>query len=235
MSLTVVADPGELAGEAARRIARTAATAVADRGRFSLALSGGSTPRGTYETLASAPLRDTVAWQSVHVFWSDERCVPPDHPDSNYRMARLALLDRVPLPGANIHRIAGELPPEKAAHRYEGELAPLDLALLGLGPDGHTASLFPGAPAPSAGRLAVAVYAEHLHSWRVTLTPAALNTARHVLFLVEGAEKAAALAATLEGPLDPVRWPAQGITGASGEADWIVDRAAAGLLRAARP
>ncbi len=236
MTLTVVGSPAELAIKGARRFAAAAASAIQARGSFSVALSGGSTPRATYETLGSPQFRDAISWEPVHVFWSDERCVPPDHPDSNFRMARLALLDRVPLPPENIHRIDGELPPEEAARRYESELADggvprrFDLVLLGLGPDGHTASLFPDAVPPPAGRLAAAVYAPHLDSWRVTLTPAAINGAEQVLFLVEGGEKAEALAATLRGPQDPARWPAQAIRGASGEAEWLVDEAAAALL-----
>lgn len=234
MSLSIVAGPEELAREAAQRFAAAAARSVQSRGAFAVALSGGSTPRAAYQALASPPFAGAIPWQSLHVFWSDERCVPPDHPDSNYHMARLALLNAVPLPPANVHRIPGELPPEEAARRYEADLAardrPLDLVLLGLGADGHTASLFPAAPTPFAGRLALAVYADHLHSWRVTLTPAAINAAGRVLFLVEGAEKAEAVAATLHGRPDPARWPAQGITGARGEADWLVDEAAAALL-----
>lgn len=237
MSLTICRGPSELARAAARCIADLAQAAVDERGRFAVALSGGSTPRQTYETLATPPYRDAIPWSAAHVFWSDERCVPPDHADSNYRLARLALLDRVPLPAENVHRIQGELPPEDAAQRYEAELRllgdppVLDLALLGLGADGHTASLFPGAPRPRAGAKAVAVYAEAHGSWRVTLTLEALNLARRVLFLVSGEDKAAALAATLEGPNDPVRWPAQAVHGQTGEPEWLVDEAAASLLR----
>lgn len=240
MSLTVCADASELALEAARRIAEAARAAVEERGRFAIALAGGSTPRLTYETLARPPYRETVPWRAVHVFWSDERCVPPDHADSNYRMARLALLDRVFLPPGNIHRINGELPPSDAARRYEAELRllgeppRLDLALLGLGADGHTASLFPGARASPAGAFVVAVHAPELRSWRVTLTPDALNLARRVLFLVSGEAKARALAATLQGPRDPARWPAQAIAGQAGAAEWLVDAAAASAL-ARRP
>ncbi len=237
MTLTICPDPAALANEAARLINEAAQTRVADSGRFSIALSGGSTPRLTYEALAAPPCRDAVPWQAVHVYWSDERCVPPDHPDSNYRMARLALLDHVPLPSENIHCIRGELlPPEAAAAceaelRLLGEPPALDLVLLGLGPDGHTASLFPGGEPPPAGALAAAVYSPRLDSWRVTLTPMALNLAGRVLFLVSGEEKAEALAATLEGPREPSRWPAQRIRSASGEPDWLVDEAAASLLR----
>jgi len=237
VSITICRDPSELARAAARRIAGLAQAAVDERGCFAVALSGGSTPRQTYETLATPPYRNAIPWSAVHVFWSDERCVPPDHADSNYRLARLALLDRLPLPAENVHRIQGELPPEDAAQRYEAELRllgdppVLDLALLGLGSDGHTASLFPGAPRPRAGANAVAVYAEAHGSWRVTLTLEALNLARRVLFLVSGDAKARALAATLEGSRDPSRWPAQAVHGQTGEPEWLVDEAAASLLR----
>ncbi len=237
---------------AARRVAAAAATAIAARGRFAVALAGGSTPRPLYERLADAPHREAVEWQRVEVFWGDERCVPPDHPDSNARLAREALLDRVPVRPGHVHPMPGESEDREAAARiYEaemvealgagsGRLARLDLALLGLGAEGHTASLFPDSPALAAGeRLVVAVLADREpvpppgHD-RLTLTFPALNAAREVLFLVAGADKAAAVAAALEGPRDPARCPAQGVAPDPGRAAWLIDAEAASRLTGLR-
>lgn len=225
------------------------------------ALSGGSTPRALYRLLAdpASPYRDRIAWEAIHFFWGDERHVPPDDPDSNFRMAREALLDRVPVPSAHIHRVAGEEPDAaRAAERYERELIELfkldpepgprrdegepsaarldwprfDLVLLGLGEEGHTASLFPGSPLlAERRRLAAAVWVEAHRTWRITFTPPVINHAAAVIFLVSGAAKAAALAAVLEGEPCPERYPAQVVAPVDGRLLWIVDRAAAGRLR----
>ncbi|MFO7742974.1 MAG: 6-phosphogluconolactonase [Anaerolineae bacterium] len=233
-----------LARVAADRFVALASAAVAERGRFAVALSGGSTPRPAYallgheplaeEPLAGHPLAGKVDWARVDVFWGDERCVPPDHPDSNYRMARRILLDRIPIPGENVHRIRGELPPQEAAAAYQLELQTglggdgrFDLILLGIGPDGHTASLFPGTPAiGERERSVVAVYVKKLDAWRVTLTLAAINAARHVIFLVAGAEKADVLARVRGG--EPL--PAAMVRPADGQLTWLVDRDAAARL-----
>jgi 6-phosphogluconolactonase len=212
--------------------------------RFTWALAGGSTPRGLYRLLASEPYRERLPWRAMHFFWGDERHVPPDHPESNFRMAREAMLDAVPVPPENVHRIAAEeAEAERAARLYEAELRSFfalaagewprfDLILLGLGKDGHTASLFPGSAAVrERQRLVAAPWVEAQQSYRITLTPPVLNHARRALFLVSGAEKAAALHAVIEGNREPDRYPAQVV---EGNRLWLVDDAAARLLRTAR-
>ena len=178
-------------------------------------------------------------WRLFHILWGDERCVPPDDLRSNYRMAKEALLDRVPIPADQIHRIRGEDDPEKAAADYERELRALlgseglDLVLLGLGEDGHTASLFPGqAAVHEAARWVVAVPAPDGTMWRVTLTPAVLNAARNVTFVVSGAGKAQRLEQVLQGPFTPDILPAQSIRPTQGQLTWMVDEAAAGKTTA---
>lgn len=206
---------------------------------FTIALAGGSTPKPVYERLASADSAGSIDWSRVHVFFSDERCVPPDDTQSNYRMAREAVLSRVPIPERNIHRIRGEEPPELAAAEAERSLRALfadavvpslDLVLLGLGDDGHTASLFPGTAAlRETSRLVVPQYVDKLRCWRVTFTPPLLNAARKVAFIVEGAGKAATLHAVTEGPFQPDVLPSQLVQPAGG-VDWLVDVAAASRL-----
>jgi 6-phosphogluconolactonase len=205
-------------------------SAVEQRKRFSVALSGGSTPKGLYELLAQPPFGDSLPWKDAHVFWGDERCVPPDHPDSNYRMAREALLSKVPIPEAQVHRMRGEDDPDAAAKRYEKELRDFfgddprfDLALEGLGSEGHTASLFPGSAALDAATWTAAPFVEKLGQKRITLTPAALNRSREVLFLVAGADKRDAVRATL----DKGTTPAARIRPADGEVYWLLDLEAA--------
>lgn len=246
--IVVCADRGTLSERAARRVVTAATTAIGARGGFAIALAGGSTPGPLYRELADAPHRDAIDWSRIHVFWGDERCVPPDHEESNYRMARETLLDAVPIPGRRIHRIHGEEPdPEYAADLYEREIhrtlaSPpretprLDLVLLGLGSDGHTASLFPESPALEADdRLVVAVKASEPRIQppvveRITLTPRALNAADETLFLVVGEEKAPAVRAVLEGPREPRRWPAQAVRPEAGRTTWMLDAAAASEL-----
>ena len=185
----------------AREVCRLSADAVAQRGRFTIALAGGSTPAALYSLLASSPLSAEIDWPRWHVFWGDERCVPPDHPDSNYGMAKRTLLDHVPIPPSHVHRMHGEGNPSGAAAEYEHTLhealAPdgrLDLALLGIGVDGHTASLFPGTAAIyERDRSVVANWVPHLGAHRITLTLPALNGARHVAVLATGADKADAV------------------------------------------
>jgi len=235
--IRLAAGPEALSQTAAELIASRARETVARRGRFSVALAGGSTPRGTYERLARSPLRDQVPWERVHVFWGDERCVSPDDPRSNQRMARRALLDHIPLPSTRIHPIPCEDEPAAAARRYEKELhgffAPgppvFDLVLLGLGGDGHTASLFPGDPAlRERDRWVAAVRKPGEDFARLTLTLPLLNRAAQILFLVSGGGKAAILAKVLEGP--PGRLPAQLVAAGAAEVCWLVDRAAAGKV-----
>jgi 6-phosphogluconolactonase len=231
----------ELTRAAAEEVARAAERAVAERGRFTLALSGGSTPRPLYRLLASDPYRERLPWSAIHLFWGDERHVPPDHADSNFRMAREAMIDHVPVPPGNVHRVAAEDPDaRRAAAAYESELrsffglAPgeqpaFDLLLLGIGPDGHTASLFPGSPAVNeSDHVVVAPWVEAQRTFRITLTPPALNRGRLALFLVSGEDKADALHAVIEGEREPDRYPAQVV---EGNRLWMVDRAAASRLK----
>jgi 6-phosphogluconolactonase len=229
----------ELADAVARHIVARAADAISATGRFTLALAGGSTPQAAYSRLATRDSRLKLDWQRTHVLWGDERCVPPDDSRSNYRMAKEALLDRVPIPPAQIHRIRGEADPEQAAAEYERELRMLlggegiDLVLLGLGEDGHTASLFPGqAAVHETARWVVAVLAPDGKLWRVTLTPAVLNRARNVTFVVSGAAKAQRLEQVLQGPFTPDVLPAQAIRPSQGRLTWMVDEAAAGKTTA---
>ena len=232
--------PETLADAVAQHIVARAAAAIAATGRFTLALSGGSTPRAAYSRLATGDWQlATGDWRLVHILWGDERCVPPDDLRSNYRMAKEALLDRVPIPADQIHRIRGEEDPEKAAAEYERELRALlgseglDLVLLGLGEDGHTASLFPGqAAVHETTRWVVAVPAPDGTMWRVTLTPAVLNAARNVTFVVSGAGKAQRLEQVLQGPFTPDILPAQSIRPTQGQLTWMVDEAAAGKTTA---
>jgi 6-phosphogluconolactonase len=227
--------PEELAEAAARTFVGSAAESIAERGRFAVALAGGSTPRATYEILARDHAED-VDWPNVHVFFGDERTVPPDHEDSNYRMAREALLDRVPV--GSIHRMRGELQPNEAAASYETDLrqffegeAVLDLVMLGIGDDGHTASLFPETPALEVtDRLAVANPVPKLDTTRLTLTAPVLSAARAVNFLVAGEGKAEALREILEGDADPRRYPAKLVRPLGGPT-WLVDRTAAQSLQ----
>ena len=237
--IVILPDPAALADEAARRFANLAQAAVADHGRFAVALSGGSTPRALHERLARPPLRDSVDWANVHVFWGDERMVPPDDPESSYRMARETLLQHVPIPAANIYpvpTVGGT--PEAAAHAYAETVAAVfgvnparfDLILLGMGPDGHTASLFPGQPEvvrPSEVLVAAVHNAPKPPPTRVTFTYRLINAAACVLFLVTGADKATALREVLRGSADIARLPAQGVRPEQGELVWLMDAAAA--------
>ncbi len=217
------------AGAAARWIAAEVADAIAQRGTCALALSGGHTPRPVYEALAAAPSAGAVDWGRVEVFFADERGVPPAHPDSNYRMAAEALLDRVPLVGTRVHRMAAERGDRDAAAREYERLLPaaLDLLLLGMGPDGHTASLFPLAPAlRERDRRVVPSEAPFPPAPRLTVTPPVIARARRVAVLVAGAEKAAVLARALAGPLAPRELPVQ----LAADGCWFLDEAAAAAL-----
>ncbi len=208
---------------------------VAERkGRFGLALSGGSTPKRLYELLASDYAKE-IPWDRLHLFWGDERCVPPDHPDSNYRLACEALIARVPIPPGNVHRVPVELEsPEQTAEAYEQTLrafGPLDVVLLGVGADGHTASLFPGHPILEEKTRWVSAIPEPIGSPphpRITLTLAALGQADYVFFLASGAEKQAVVRAILNDPQTAQRYPAARVRPRK-EIVWYVDRAAYGM------
>lgn len=235
----VFPDPQALAEAAARHVVERAQAASDARGAFSIALSGGTTPRELHLKLAAPPLVDQVDWSRVRVFFGDERSVPPDDERSNYRMAEETLLSRVPIPRNRIHRMRGELPPEQAAEDYERQLRDffgdepprLDLILLGMGDNGHTASLFPGLTAVhEQQRWVVAEYVPEVGMWRITLTPAIINLAREVIFLVAGAAKADMLRQVLEGPYAPDERPAQIVRPSPGEVVWLIDAAAAAKL-----
>ena len=239
--IRVYPDLESLSHAAAALLVTQANLAAAARGRFSVALSGGNTPRRTYELLAASPLKDQAPRDRVHVFWGDERGVPLDDPRSNARMAKEAWLDRVPIPADQIHPLNCAPDPAAAARQYEAQLREffagqpprLDLVLLGLGHDGHTASLFPGAPVLKEGeRWAAAVYLAEADLHRVTLTAPLINQAAVVAFLVAGGAKAGVLREVLHGPRDPARLPAQLIQPQNGELLWLADlEAAASLAR----
>jgi 6-phosphogluconolactonase len=236
--LVVLADLAALAEEAAQRFVALAGAAIKRHGRFRVALSGGSTPRALHQRLAHQH-RSEVNWEQVEIFWGDERFVPPDDPESCFRMARETLLDHVPVPAANIYPMptVGS-PPETAAQAnaetlaavFAAETPRFDLILLGMGPDGHTASLFPGYPevvAPSGALVAAVHNAPKPPPTRLTCTFRVLNDAANVLFLAAGADKAATLRAVLRGPQDVARLPAQGVRPAAGTLVWLVDATAA--------
>lgn len=253
MPLSVLPHRDDLMRAAAERIAQLAERAISARGRFDWALAGGKTPEQLYRLLAQPPYAFAhgaaaataaaarIDWSRVHFFWSDERCVPPDHVDSNYRMARESLLDQVRPPEAHVHRLRGEQPPSLEASRYERELpsggAPprLDLILLGMGADGHTASLFPGDPAlAERARWVTSARAEGPGVARLTFTLPLINAARAVLFLVAGKDKAQTLATVLgragASAAATEALPAQRVQPADGELEWFLDAEAAALL-----
>lgn len=240
---------------AAELFVAAADEAIRSRGRFTVALSGGSTPRSMYALLAAehangaaesgtaAQNRCRISWENVQVFWGDERHVGPDDPQSNFRMTREALLDHVPIPAANIHRVLAENPDAAAAAAdYEaelrrafelgaGEFPEFDLVLLGMGPDAHTASLFPGTEViHESQKLVAAPWVEKFKSYRITLTPPVLNSARQVTFMIRGEDKAEALQAVRRGLFDPDLYPAQIIRPTQGKLIWLLDRAAARLV-----
>jgi 6-phosphogluconolactonase len=252
--LRVLPEPGSLARAAAEEVLARTTAAVRARGRAAVALAGGSTPAALYRLLADAEpggYRARLPWDGIHFFWGDERHVPPDHPDSNYRMAREAMLARAPVTADHVHRILGEIPDAlAAAAAYEQELrgffsgdAPaagglprFDLVLLGMGADGHTASLFPGTAAVhETTRWVAAPWVARLRTHRVTLTPPVLNHAAAIVFLVSGADKAETLRAVLQGPRQPDTFPSQVIQPTDGECLWLVERSAAALLATPAP
>jgi 6-phosphogluconolactonase len=233
-----------LAHLAARRFYEAAERAIADpeRGRFLVALSGGNTPRVFHQQVVKR-YRDLIPWERVQFFWSDERCVPPDHAESNYRMARETLLAHIKVPAANIHRMPGERTDyEAAAADYEaklrqvfglppGVLLRFDVILLGMGDDGHTASLFPGTPVlHEKQKLVAANYVPRLNAHRLTFTYPLINAARQVMFLVAGQDKAGPLHDVLDGQVSIEERPSVGVRPTEGEVIWLVDRAAASLL-----
>lgn len=215
-----------------RRVLALLENAVAERGRATLAVSGGSSPRPMFELLA----RSGFCWERVDVYWVDERCVPPEHPDSNFGLANTLWLEPAGVPAANIHRVLGEIDPQQAAALYSEALRRIDrfdVIHRGMGADAHTASLFPGDPLIDDQQgFAAAAYVAKLQQWRVTMLPRVLLSARHTVVLAAGADKAAALDAVLTGPYDPKKYPVQIAARDSKRATWFVDEAAAALLPA---
>ena len=233
----VLPDPNEAAVAAAHEVAHVARDAIANRGVFRIALSGGSTPTLLFDALAHPPFREGVPWRNVRFFFVDERCVPPDHERSNYRMARKHLFEPLAIPSDRVARMRGEDDPETAARAYEEVLAAefggpgpafrFDFVLLGLGVDGHTASLFPGTAALLEDRRAVvANRVPTPGEWRLTLTLPVVNAARHAVFLVTGPEKSQAVAAVTKRQAPDL--PASRVHLDGGSLIWIVDEAAAG-------
>ncbi|HEY3310403.1 MAG TPA: 6-phosphogluconolactonase [Anaerolineales bacterium] len=234
-------DSQKLSLFAAKLFEQTVLQALASRGRCLVLLSGGGTPETLYRLLARPPYRAGLPWSKILFFWGDERCVPPDDPGSNYHQAWQAFLGQLPVQPGNIYRVLGERTPPEAAVDYARQLKSqashgldwprFDLALMGLGADGHTASLFPGSPdAPGLAVVPVVAQYQDRPANRVSLTPPVFNAARRVIFLVTGAEKAGALLATLVGPPDTLKYPAQRIRPLDGELWFLADEAAASQL-----
>ena len=232
--IITVPDAQALAATAAEFFAQAATKNIAMHGRFTVALSGGSTPKAMFALLAVGPYCTALEWAKIYFFWGDERCVPPDHQDSNYRMTKENLLAKVPVPEANIFRMAGEKEPAAAAQEYAAQLKTFfqtealpkfDVVLLGMGADGHTASLFPGTTALHATTNLIAVenYVEKLNTFRITLTAATINNASEIVFLVGGSDKAETLKNVLQGTYQPEIYPSQLIQPQSGNLLWVID------------
>jgi 6-phosphogluconolactonase len=238
MHIAIYPDLHTISQQAAAYVARIASQAIVTRGRFSIALSGGNTPAQLYGLLGSEPYKSQIDWQLVDIFWSDERCVPPDDPESNYRMAHEVLLSHISIPAVQVHRMPADQPNRDAASlAYTQEMQRVfgtngipafDLIQLGMGPEGHTASLFPHQPSlRETERLVMPVSVPKPPPDRLTFTPPILNAARNVLFLVTGADKADALHAVIEGAYNPDEYPAQIVRPPKGEVTWMVDTAIA--------
>ncbi|MBG0786664.1 MAG: 6-phosphogluconolactonase [Anaerolineaceae bacterium] len=238
--LEIVSNKEELTQQAVEIFIQAAHDQIRENGSFSVALSGGGTPKPVYAELAKPENSERVDWEKVHLFWGDERHVPPEDDQSNFKMVREALLDQIEIPAENVHRVRTEMDVRMAAFQYEeelrqffnGEWPVFDFVFLGMGNDGHTASLFP----KSAGlneeyRWFIANYAPSMDTWRLTLTAPAINAARFILVLVAGESKAERLKAVLEGPKEPYELPIQMIDPNEGEMLWLVDQAAASGIK----
>ena len=243
--LFVLPDLQGISKTAAERMSAIALDAVSNHGQFHLVLAGGRTPEFLYRLLSSSPYKSSIPWPQTHVYWGDERCVPPENDESNFGQAWRIMLNSVPVQENHIHRIRGELEPQVAADEYRqllaiqsnsGEDSPrFDLVFLGMGDDGHTASLFPGPIRPeerSASVMAVTAFYEDRPSSRITMTPRAINRARNIFFLVTGSNKSAALAAALNGPEDLEKWPVRRIRPVDGSIVWLADQESAALTGA---
>lgn len=245
--IVVSADSKQLAAIAARRFVAIVRSAQDEAEHATVSLSGGSTPRALFSLLASDGYRVPIDWRTVDIFWGDERTVPPDHADSNFRMAREMLLSHIPIPDERVHRMRGELDPEKAAADYEQAIQAVfpdsspdnppnfDLILLGVGADGHTASLFPNTAALAVrNRLVVANQVPQQETTRLSFTVPVLLAARHVMLLATGSGKAQAVKRAIEGDWDPTQTPSQYLREASGQVIWMLDQAAASMLSSVR-
>ncbi|MCB2209484.1 6-phosphogluconolactonase [bacterium] len=237
--IQVVSSNEAFINEAAKHFTAAAQDSIEGGGRFSVSLSGGGTPKPVYAALAEQPYRDLINWEKVDLFWGDERHVPPTDPDSNYRMVNEVLLDRVPIPEENVYRVPAEMEVRMAAFSYEetlrdyfkGDWPLFDFVFLGMGADGHTASLFPhSAGLNEEQRWFIANYAPDRETWRLTLSKNAINAARRILVLVKGEGKAERLKDVLTGPTQPESMPIQLVHPEAGEMRWLVDEAAAQLL-----
>ena len=238
--IIICRDTAELSRKAAQQFVMLTRQAIVARGRFAVALSGGSTPKALYSLLATGEFSEQVSWRQIHLFWGDERCVAPDHAESNFRMVKESLLSKIIIPAENVHRMAGEIAPKVAAAGYAAQLTcffqlkensppRFDLILLGLGEDGHTASLFPGNSASNENeRLVAPTYVEKLKAHRLTLTLPAINNAAQITFLIAGQSKAAVVKAILTG--ENIDAPAARIKPGNGKLSWLITQDAAGDL-----
>jgi 6-phosphogluconolactonase len=240
LEIRIFKDLEKLSKDAANLFLEKSSEAIAERGRFLVALNGGGTPARLFSMLAS-DYKDRVDWAHVHVFWGDERCVPPDNPGSSYGQARELFLSKVSIPEENVHRVKGELSPTEASREYalvlkEYSSPPLDfprfdLVYLGMGEDGHTASLFPGSPTDvNDPTVAVTAHYQDRPANRVSLSPLVFNNARTIVFMVTGEKKAVTLAKVLSDRFDPEKYPAQRISVKNGDLLWLIDEEAASRL-----
>ncbi|MBI9045586.1 MAG: 6-phosphogluconolactonase [Anaerolineaceae bacterium] len=241
MLLKIFKSKNQLYSEAQKFLIKSAKQAVKEKGRFFLVLSGGGTPIPLYDLLTTSEASRKISWKNVHLFWGDERCVPPDHEESNYGQAKKHLLDKISIPINQIHRIMGELAPEEAANQYNKEIALLagekkkwpsfDLVILGLGTDGHVASVFPRSEMDvSTASFAIEGDYQGRPAKRVSLSIAAISQAKKILFLVSGLEKADALARTMEGEINMENWPVHRLVSSNADMVWFVDQTAAAKL-----
>jgi 6-phosphogluconolactonase len=239
MQQIIIQDSKTITHKAMSMFLALAKQAIDKRGVFSVALSGGSTPESLYRALVDSAVQAQINWQKVHLFWGDERNVPASDPDSNYRMVNEALMKHIAIPAENVHRVPTEMTVTEAAIAYEkdlrlffpGDWPRFDLVLLGMGEDGHTASLFPHSEGlADEKRWFIANFAPKRDFWRLTLTKNAINAARHVLVLVKGAHKAPMLAQVLRGDFNPIEKPIQSINPVDGQLTWLLDEDVASLL-----
>jgi 6-phosphogluconolactonase len=242
--IIICQDVGELNRQAAEQYVSLAREAFARSGRFTVGLSGGSTPKALYSLLASPDYTERLDWSRVHLFWGDERCVPPDHPENNFRMVQESLLSKIQIPSENVHRMMGEKEPEQAATKYEehlrqffclprGGVPRFDLIFLGLGEDGHTASLFPDTAALNEKEhLVAAVYLDKLKTYRLTLTLPVINAAARIIFLVTGQSKSTVVNKLLSADSKSQNYPATKVSPANGHVTWLITQDAARELSA---